>query len=427
MFDNIKCYFGWFIVAILMIINWWSGSPEEYSGGYNDGPNNDRNQKDIADMITSRAKPEFKAEYKRLLNDAMMQSNAKPVVTLDDIHHTLSYTPGLNLYKSQIHVGQRKLFLTELQFLTDHAEPGVPIVCVYAGAAPSIHTGYLAKLFPDVKFLLVDPNPFRVNEAKPVFLNPKDSSDNLIQEVIKGKEQIYIINDLFTNEIATSIGKYMKKSLFVSDIRTNVYNEAQSPGCIDIVWNSSMMYNWIKLMNPSMSMLKFRHPFYLEGLTNTRNEDADFAMSKKYGIDFVKNFKNKEFIYFDGDINIQAFAPVNSTETRLITDGKKLKNWGTHNEYEDKLFYFNSICRTFVLYDNPNDDYDLGFDHCADCALENVLWSRYIKKYPHSDVKAMVKKLSDVIHRPLKQDGHGTFFHRRNAQKLISQIQKYNK
>lgn len=58
-----------------------------------------------------------------------------------------------------MHWGQRKLLLSEIEFLTLFSEPGVTVV--YAGAAPGTHTASLARLFPEVhQFVLVDPSPF---------------------------------------------------------------------------------------------------------------------------------------------------------------------------------------------------------------------------------------------------------------------------
>jgi hypothetical protein len=54
--------------------------------------------------------------------------------------------------------GQRKLLLSEIEFLTLFARPGD--VVVYAGAAPGYHIPYLLDLFPFIKMVLVDPRQF---------------------------------------------------------------------------------------------------------------------------------------------------------------------------------------------------------------------------------------------------------------------------
>eukprot|EP00961_Rhodomonas_salina_P002887 39493-Rhodomonas_salina.1 len=50
--------------------------------------------------------------------------------------------------KTVVHWGQRKLLLSELEFLTAHGAAGATVV--YAGAAPGTHTRYLLELFPDL-------------------------------------------------------------------------------------------------------------------------------------------------------------------------------------------------------------------------------------------------------------------------------------
>jgi hypothetical protein len=61
------------------------------------------------------------------------------------------------LVYSLCHIGQRKLLMNELQFLTNYFSDNFDFV-IYAGAAPSEHLPVLLDLFPRVRFLLIDPN-----------------------------------------------------------------------------------------------------------------------------------------------------------------------------------------------------------------------------------------------------------------------------
>ena len=92
--------------------------------------------------------------------------NEKPLIKFAD----LPKSPMEFIYhfrcKAGLHVGQRKLFLSELQFLT-HLYPklkktGKTHYIVYVGAAPSNKTYYLASFFDIFKFILVDPNEFKL-------------------------------------------------------------------------------------------------------------------------------------------------------------------------------------------------------------------------------------------------------------------------
>ena len=75
------------------------------------------------------------------------------------------------------HWGQRKLFITELFFLTKYQNLGD--VVIYAGAAPGNHIPFLTELFPQLKFILVDPNKFMISE----------------------NDKIKIINEYFTDQM----------------------------------------------------------------------------------------------------------------------------------------------------------------------------------------------------------------------------------
>ena len=50
----------------------------------------------------------------------------------------------------QLHIGQRKLLLAEVDFLTRHGHRSYNVV--YAGGAPGIHFPLIEKLFPEHKF-----------------------------------------------------------------------------------------------------------------------------------------------------------------------------------------------------------------------------------------------------------------------------------
>jgi hypothetical protein len=342
-----------------------------------------------------------------------------PIVTLDDIPHSIQYISKMNIYRPLTHIGQRKLFLSEIQFLTDRLSEDNDHIVVYAGAAPSNHTGYLAELFPSVKFILVDPNPFDVRDAKPVFVVPRVQRGLTIEEareaVKKARDApigIYIINCYFTLEIATAIKELLKPVYFISDIRTN--SGTGMPDTLDILWNLAQQYIWIDEMKPLRSLLKFRHPFYDSDMEGYDKEPyaSDFNEARRRGLDFVSNYNSgKHLIYYDGQINIQAWPGESSTETRLDTAGLKLHDYGNTSEYENKLFYYNKIERGLIHHVNPNADSQLGFDHCNDCSLENLLWTNYINRYKSPlKVRDLVIKLSKITFRGLRRDYHGDFY-----------------
>ena len=446
------------VIAIFLILitfirkfagecNFIGGATESENEYKNITDINQSDMKKVIDGFTANMDPQTKKVYAKLFEKVYLSKDKSPVVTLDDIGYELPYQSKIGIMKPSAHIGQRKLFLSELQFLTDVVSPSEQITVVYAGAAPSNHTGFLSRLFPNVKWLLVDPNPFEIFEAQPVYLHRRGDSDidqsrarELVKQAIDGDQLIYIINDIFTMNIANAVAELIPRVYFISDIRTNMYNKAKTPDTVDILWNLSQQYNWMCTMKPVSSMLKFRHPFYSDDPEEFRRESkkepykTDFELSRENGIDFVKNFETRKLVYWDGTINLQAWAGTSSTESRLVTSANALKNYGTPAEYENKFYYYNSIERCYGLHVNENADRKLGFDHCGDCSLENHLWKNYLTKYKEfvqldrlDTVKSFVTKLSAITHRHLARDGHGYFFERRSLRDLFSAIEHYRR
>lgn len=243
-----------------------------------------------------------------------------------------SYRRRTNEERTVIHWGQRKLFLSELEFFTLYAKPND--IVLYVGSAPGNHTFFLTLLFPFIeKFILIDPCPFYV----------------------KPTEKIEIIQDFFKEEYIQEIKKKYPSSrlLFISDIRSaSPLQESEDVVEEKVNQDMQLQMNWVLSLKPRKSMLKFRLS-WREGTTE----------------------------YLDGDIYYQSWGPSTTTETRLITSGKKMKIY-SNKGYESKLFYFNTHTRT-NLYMHPIKDVE-GLDHCYDCASEVYIWKKYIKKYSSS-------------------------------------------
>ena len=107
-----------------------------------------------------------------------------------------------------LHFGQRKLLLSEIEFLTSIGDVTDAIV-VYAGAANGSHLPFLFSLFPATKFVLIDPAPFC--DAL-VDADRRKSSTQLLE----------LINDCCSDELCLRIRKtYPTHSLYlISDIRS---------------------------------------------------------------------------------------------------------------------------------------------------------------------------------------------------------------
>jgi len=135
----------------------------------------------------------------------------------------LPYRRRENDFKLTLHLGQRKLLLNEILFLTNYGHLSNKIV--YAGAAPGIHIRYLSSLFPDHTFELWDSSPF---------------DDSLNYHKLQGEnKKIKIYNEYFADDSAK---KYKDENiLFWSDIRTVGENIED-----DVVENMKMQSDCIK-------------------------------------------------------------------------------------------------------------------------------------------------------------------------------------
>lgn len=226
--------------------------------------------------------------------------------------------------KTVNHWGQRKLLMSEIEFLTMfHTQADV---VVYAGAAPGTHIGYLSGLFPRLKFVLVDPADFTV----------------------KSTNKIDVRQEFFTDDIAKEFSS--QRSLFICDIRTADWKVQSSEEVEDSVEaDQKAQLNWVQIMNPVASILKFRLPWGA-GATH----------------------------YLEGDIYLPVWGPVTTIETRLITRKNAGMIYYNHKRYEERLFYFNTVTR--VQYYSHGIVAE-GLCHCFDCASEIIVLFEYLRAH----------------------------------------------
>ena len=188
--------------------------------------------------------------------------------------------------KTVEHWGQRKLLLSEIEFLLLHSRPGDTVV--YAGAAPGSHINFMAAaLFPCVKFILVDPARFEAWET----------------------DQIKLVNEYFTNDLADRYKGFSESLLFICDIRS--MDSSTAPGQEQeerVQVDMAEQRRWVEIMRPRVSMLKFRLPYDV----------------KKY----------PTLPYFKGDIFLPVWGPRTTSECRLVvTDPDSIVDYDV-SDYE---------------------------------------------------------------------------------------------
>ena len=246
--------------------------------------------------------------------------------------------------------GQRKLLVNEILFLTKYGHLADTVL--YVGSAPGHHIPIVATMFPKHNFELWDPANFAIHDR---YLKKSNPEANLV-----------IFNEPFTEK--TAMLYRGRNVLFISDLRiltkgigvatTKDDRQAKIEQEIDeqkVMNDNYKQLQFVNLINPRMSMLKFRMPFL---------------------------YDPPERIYADGEIWFQAWSTYRSTESRLILDGinvvqiplersreavgvdphmfppgsvlktQKIKSWSV-KEYEDKLHYYNLVIRKNAAVKNP--------------------------------------------------------------------------
>lgn len=301
----------------------------------------------------------YKNEPRTLLNRKLSDSSPR-----------LPYTRKTGSFKRQLHWGQLKLFLTEIEFINlaiQRYGSDKQFYVLYVGAAPGNHTEALAAMYDNVYFDLWDGNPY--------VCKPKPGKIEIHQSLFFEKDA-----KAYKQKFSTlKINGQKPIILLVSDIRSASDEKA-------VVFDMGLQLDWWKIIEPDMCMYKFRLP-WSPGKTT----------------------------YADGEIYLQPFPGVTSSETRLIIDKAKthmaLKEYD-NTKYEEQCFYHNNRERGQAYY--PPTLFDTqtpltlekdGMCNCFDCMSMALIVQDYLNiiKQP-SDLKHVVQ----FCHNLMRKTGGGT-------------------
>ena len=307
----------------------------------------DKNELNKNFHSTSLTLPQFKEFY-----DLSVQNLPFFRIEKDNMPKLPYRELNLNNLRSTRHIGQRKLLLSEIEFITLMYQKyklnnKKKVILLYVGSAPGYHIPILVKLFPNLYFYLYDPEPF----------------------TIKDNTHIKIINNFFMNK---DIEKFYKKALkkpllFVSDIRDPFYDKEKT----DQLQNDMrLQQDWAIGIKPLGAMFKFR-------------------------LLFNNDFTN----YLFGESYLPVWGPLETTETRLICNKDNTENWTkyklySNKDHEQRMFYFNNCYRMNLF--NHNVFNVPGICHCFDCTSEVVIMSLYMKVL-HPNIKITNKLIGNMI------------------------------
>lgn len=292
-------------------------------------------------------------------------------VLTDESVGRMEYAKYNKKINSLMHWGQRKLLMSELEFLTlclkDERCRECKVV-VYAGSASGEHIVFLADTFSDIKFVLVDPGRF---------------SSKIVEYAAKSNGRVVIHQDFFSEETAKLFPGEMKPGefLFISDIRNTDVTDNEQENDRVVQADMQMQMQWVECIKPLRSMLKFRMPF------------------PKFD-KVTKECLNQDFHYLSGDIYLPVWGPPGTAECRLITntlgsvDDEPEKKTYDCLAYEQQMRYFNVVTRPHI-YGEGTHCMDCGLDQCYDCYAEERILTE-CRKATSAATLVVHKRVSDA-------------------------------
>ena len=188
--------------------------------------------------------------------------------------------------------------------------------------------------------------------------------------------------------------------VFVSDIRTGERVHALSVAESNrlVAQDMAMQRTWVEIMQPAAFSLKYRLPY---------SDKANEVMPPVE--------------YLAGDIRFQPWAPLSSTETRLVGGDGDWNRTAVYDpgHYEAANYYVNAMLRQWRTYRHGVPPTSVpGLDFCFDCAAEVDVWRRYETKrtrlrnggdVPVEKIAAHINDVSALIRRDLREAFHGMF------------------
>jgi hypothetical protein len=388
-------------------------------------------------------------DFGTVIINAFADKTFKPVNYYQDIGGSMPYqSPKPGEVTTNCHAGQRKLLLSEIDFYSSHVCDFV----IYAGSANGEHTDIILKMFPKIKLLLIDPayhsiqaewallyqNLASVQPMTGGSSNKKNTKDRNRSAVLMGglgksvdilqtardfakgiktaetklmdaqkqkfldrawsakdilgsKHRVFIVQDYLTPALADHLADIFSgvDKLYVSDLRTTQHN---APTDTDYVWNDALNIYAVTTLNPIASMLKFHPPYFVGELNLDSTMLRDLELVQPI-VDMAAEYRAGKHKMFAGTVALQAWAPANSAETRLIVtrdDAAKPLEYYSHAEWDDKFYYLNRM-RTYAYFDafipslasiRGGDSYD----GCFDCTREITILSSYLTRLSGSRI-----------------------------------------
>ena len=250
------------------------------------------------------------------------------------------YKTGVN--KDGLHIGQLKLFIAELLYLTKNYTKGT--VLLYIGSSRGKHINFLPNLFEGIDIHCYDPADSDIDTS--IITEHRKLFDE--EDVAKWKEIAKIKKVLLISDI---------RSINPVNIRINQGKEVEEKLIIE---DMLLQQSWVLDIQPHSCHLKFRLPYYYKGV-------------------------NKYFEYLKGDIYIEPWNSSSSTESRLVAYKPYTEDTYNIISYENMCFYHNLHNRGKPVYYNlitgEDEPYNKDLMNDADGTITIYTMMKYLEKY----------------------------------------------
>jgi len=356
-----------------------------------------------------------------------------------DLEHddVIPYEKGRKGFVAGEYWGQRKLFISTLDFLIQNINPNGKNLCIYIGAAPFENGKLLLDWFPKklLNFWLIDAREINVfssdlssyiDDGRVVVTSGVYFDDRFAEGITKllsstsQKDQITIFNEYFKNDttpqgnniaLQNLLGMIngMNKLLFISDIRsvnTGIRNQKEDEQGVDN--DNRLQSKYLQEFADVAKNLVARVTASVNRTKDVRVDEVNdyFAACLKFRMPFPEYYKDhlidgKFYNYEKGIIRIQPWARLNSTETRLwITpdDNFELINYDAE-VYEQAMAYHNIKFRSATFGQHAFGD---SHDSCHDCHLELSILEEYVETFGNENL-SLEEQIEDKI---LEMDFH---------------------
>ena len=193
-------------------------------------------------------------------------------------------------------------------------------------------------------------------------------------------------------ESIPQVESFLKKNISEEKLKEiSVKRELKGVTEKSVINDMELQASFMEYMKPSKALLKFRTPYYDDEYCKNQRTDKN---EKCY------------FPYYKGKLLLQPYAPISSTEMRLVTDAAQDRYYKYDcKEIEYKMFYFNTEVRNKQTPLKNTDRKILRSDSNElswDAKQEYGIIYNFKQKYPTYQSWNISKYIVNIIERPLE-------------------------